>query len=175
MEFISSDTNVWIDFAVIESIELPFRLPVTYIMSKYAVEEEVLTPKGLSSELLSYGLKPVEITTEEFILANSYGSTYIKLSQYDRIALAIAKNREIELMTGDKALRNAAKNEGVKVIGTLGILDRLYDQGLISSDEYKNCLNGLLLNNGSKVRLPKEEISKRLKLESPAEGKGLRK
>jgi hypothetical protein len=29
--FISSDTNVWIDFEAIDAIELPFRLPCTYL------------------------------------------------------------------------------------------------------------------------------------------------
>lgn len=32
MEFVSSDTNVWIDFQVIARLQLPFLLPYTYIM-----------------------------------------------------------------------------------------------------------------------------------------------
>lgn len=32
MEYISSDTNVWIDFNIISRMNLPFLLPYTYIM-----------------------------------------------------------------------------------------------------------------------------------------------
>ena len=42
MQYISSDTNVWIDFVTIQKTEIPFRLPYTYIMSKDAVEDELL-------------------------------------------------------------------------------------------------------------------------------------
>lgn len=52
MEYVSSDTNVWIDFCIIDRSELPFCL-------------------------------------------------------HDRIALAIAKERDIILLTGDGELRKA--------------------------------------------------------------------
>lgn len=58
---------------------------------------------------------------EEFNLAEEYGTRYLKLSIYDRIALAIAKHRGITLLTGDGALRKAARAEGVHVLGTIGI------------------------------------------------------
>lgn len=51
---------------------------------------------------------------------------YPKLSIQDRIALAIAKQRNIVLLPGDMALRKAATKEGVSIMGTLGVLGRLY-------------------------------------------------
>ena len=74
MQFISSDTNVWIDFVTIQKLEIPFRLPYTYIMSQYAVDDELLSPLGLGQKLLSYGLLPVTITIDEFLLAEEYGN-----------------------------------------------------------------------------------------------------
>jgi len=56
MEYISSDTNVWIDFSVIGHIELPFRLPYTYIMNSDAINDELLSPIGLRDELLRCAL-----------------------------------------------------------------------------------------------------------------------
>lgn len=162
MQFISSDTNVWIDFVTIQKTELPFRLPYTYIMSRDAVEEELLSPPGLGRQLVSCGLVPVEISIEEFFLAEQYGQNYKSLSTHDRVALAIAKNRQITLLTGDKALRKAAQNEDVPFIGTLGILDQLWDQQRITVDELRLCLQRLLDNNGGAVRLPKAEILSRL-------------
>lgn len=162
MEYISSDTNVWIDFSVIQKIELPFKLPYTYIMNEDAIADELLSPAGLGQELISHGLKPVEISIEEFELAQLYARKYIKLSIYDRIALSIAKNRNIILLTGDRALRKASKKEGVQIIGTLGIIDQLLEKGLISTTEYVDCLQRLKQQNGGVVRLPSTEIAARL-------------
>ena len=164
MQFISSDTSVWIDFSIINKTELPFRLPYTYIMNKDAVEDEILSPPGLGSELISYGLVPVEITIEEFFLAQRYGTIYNKLSNYDRIALAIAKNRKIILLTGDGALRKAAIQEEVTIMGTLGILDQLRETGLINAAELRTCLEELNALNGGVVRLPRAELERRLAL-----------
>lgn len=162
MEYISSDTTVWIDFSVIDRTSLPFLLPYTYIMSSDAVHDELLSPPDLGKKLVSLGLMPVEITIEEFELAQSYGAAYRRLSVHDRVALAIAKNRRIVLLTGDKALRKAAASESVSVMGTLGILDQLWQQSRITSLEYKDCLKELLSHNGGAVRLPLSEIQSRL-------------
>lgn len=163
MEYISSDTNVWIDFAVIQKINLPFLLPYTYIMSEDAIADELLSPPDLGQKLLECGLKPVKISIEEFELAQTYGEKYIKLSIYDRIALAIAKNRGITLLTGDGALRKASKKENVHIVGTLGIIDCLLERNLIGSEEYIACLQELKQHNGKAVRLPADEIELRLK------------
>ena len=162
MKCISSDTNVWIDFKTIGKIEIPFRLPCTYIMSKYAIEDELLSPPDLRESLLKNGLTPVEITIDEFFLAEEYGQKYKRLSRYDRFALSIAKSRCIVLLSGDKALRNAAMQEGVEVIGTLGIIDQLFEESLINKEEYKSCLIMFMEANGGIIRLPENEIVKRL-------------
>ena len=99
---------------------------------------------------------------EEFELAEQYGGKYRKLSVYDRIALALAKHRGIVLLTGNMALRRAAMAEGVSILGTLGIVDRLYDAALISKSEYKECLDALTRFNGHGIRLPQDEINIRL-------------
>ena len=163
MQFVSSDTSVWIDFSTIHRLSLPFQLPYTYIMSRDAVEDELLSPPDIGEKLKAYGLVPVDITIEEFFLAQQYGNLYARLSVYDRIALAIARHLQIILMTGDGALRKAASKEGVAVIGTLGILDRLHTDGVIDDGEYKSCLEDLKNNNGGVIRLPQIEIDRRLR------------
>jgi predicted nucleic acid-binding protein len=162
MEYISSDTNVWIDFSIIHQLGLPFILPFTFIMNADAIEDELLSPAGLKDDLIRYGLEGVEMDIEEFELAEEFSSRYLKLSVYDITALAIAKRRNITLLTGDRALRKAAQAEGVEIIGTIGILDLLYEKKLIKSSEYKHCLKELQSYNGSKIRLPKEELALRL-------------
>lgn len=162
MDHISSDTNVWIDFMIINRLALPFKLPYTYIMNKDAIEEELLSPSRLRDELIQCGLKGVTIQIEEFELANMYGQKYPRLSIFDRIALSIAKYRGIVLLTGDGALRKAAMDERVVVIGTIGILDQLYNGKYIDKNEYEFCLLELLKYNGQEVRVPKEELKIRL-------------
>lgn len=162
MEYISSDTNVWLDFAAIHRLELPFKLPYTYLMHEDAIEDELLSPKELKGTLVGFGLRAVELSEEEFYLAEEYSARYARLSRYDRVALAIAKVRGILLMTGDGSLRKAAERENVKVIGTIGILDQLFDGKYIGEKEYLYCLNALLKNNGQKGRLPEKELKKRI-------------
>lgn len=122
MKYISSDTNVWLDFAVIGRIDAPFQLPYTYIMNEDAIEDELLSSKGLRENLKKLGLKGVELT-EEFYLAEEYNMRYRKPSLYDCVALTIAKVRGLTLMTGDGPLRKAAMAENVAVVGTIGVLD----------------------------------------------------
>ncbi|MDO5134743.1 MAG: hypothetical protein Q4D55_01715 [Eubacteriales bacterium] len=161
MEYISSDTNVWIDFAAIKKLHLPFLLPYIYLMNDETVEDELLNPPGLNDELLQMGLQKTELTEEEFYLAEALASKYARLSVYDRIALAIAKIRGLTLLTGDGPLRKAAA-EGVNIMGTIGILDQLHQGTYIEDEEYMECLQSLICENGGRVRLPKHELEIRL-------------
>ena len=79
---------------------------------------------------------------------------YAKPSLYDCVALAIAKCRNIVLLSGDGPLRKAAEKEGVRVRGTIGLLKELYEDRHIDKEEYLYCLQGLQSHNGGKVRLP---------------------
>lgn len=161
MTFISSDTNVWIDFEVLGKLELPFKLEYTYLMTEITIEEELRSP-GLKDKLLCLGLHKTELSAEEFALVLEYEHNYLQLSLHDRIALSIAKLRGIPLLTGDGALRKAATKEGVQLMGTLKILEELRRTEIIQAEEYIRLLESLKAENGKKVRLPKEEIEKRL-------------
>lgn len=163
MEYISSDTNVWIDFHRIDALDLPFTLDLTYIMFEETINREILYPAGLKSRLLALGLTPVQITAEELFYADDLTDIYPRLSVHDRIALAIAKHRSIVLLTGDGALRQAAVRESVEVIGTIGLLDRIYREAHIDTAGYRQCLERLLRYNGGEIRLPAKELERRLK------------
>lgn len=162
MEYISSDTNVWLDFVTIDRLDFPFRLPYTYLMNDDAVQDELLSPQGLGERLKNLGLQETELTAEEFYLAGEYMERFAKPSMFDCIALAIAKNRGIVLLTGDGPLRKAAQAEGVRVMGTIGVLDQLYEGKLIEKQEYVHCLEKLMQYNGGKIRLPEKELKSRI-------------
>lgn len=161
MEIISSDTNIWFDFNAIDRIEIPFRLSCQYIMYEEAMRLEVVSPPELLKDLKRLGLRGVDLETKEFEYADQLGK-YKKLSGYDRTALAIAKCRGITLLTGDNALRKAAREEGVRVIGTIGLLDRLYSESCISPTEYIDILDRF--KKHPERRLPDQIISDRIRI-----------
>ena len=160
MKYISSDTNIWIDFNTISRTDLPFGLPCTYIMYKEALRKEIINPPELLTDLQKRGLIGVDLTIEEFFYADELSKKYVKLSGYDRTALAVAKYRKIPLLTGDNPLRKAAEKEGVEVFGTIGLLDKLYEGDYINKPEYQFCLESLLEHK--ERRLPEEELQKRI-------------
>lgn len=163
MQCISSDTSVWIDFAVINRLNLPFRLDYVFLMYREAANDELLYPKGIKDRLCALGLKQVELSTEEFLLAGQYAEKFRRLSHYDCIALAIAKTREIPLLTGDKRLREVAKQDNVLTIGSIAVMDKLLSNGFIERDLFESCMEAWLKCNGTGgVRLPEAELRKRL-------------
>ena len=89
MQYISSDTNVWIDFSVIGRSQYPFRLQYTYIMHKDAVTDELLSPPGLGEELVSYGLQPVERMIKKTIYIMSKLPAGSHIGQIDNAPLTI--------------------------------------------------------------------------------------
>lgn len=139
---ISSDTNIWLDFEAIGELEVPFLLPYTYLMARKAITNEILRPEDLASRLKGYGLKGVTLDEAEELLVEAYSSDSLpkcfrRLTNYDRMALAIAKNRGIMLLTGDNYLRQAAEAEHVPYMGTIGLLDKLNEAGF--KEQYSRC------------------------------------
>ena len=166
MQFISSDTNIWIDFSIIDCLDIPFRLSdtFTYLMASETIEHELQTPADLKHRLLGYGLVSVDLSEAEYQLILKYQDLYPKLSVYDLFALAISKVRGIILLSGDKALWCAAMAEGVEAHGTIWLVDLLLEYGRLTVSEYRSVLQRLKENCGNKIRLPKEELEKRLKI-----------
>ena len=162
MQLICSDTNIWIDFQNLNRIDWPFLLDYTYIMSRLALDDEVLTPIDQAPRLLQKGLLAVDLSDDELDLYMSLAGKYRRLSTYDAIALSIAKSRSIVLLTGDKALRNAAEAEHVIAHGLLWLTDQLIDQQLISPEDHRICMQSLLDGLMTIYRYPKHEIEKRL-------------
>ena len=165
MQFISSDSNIWLDFNAIRRLEAPFLLKEIYsfLITRDTLEEELIYPTDLGEKLTGLGLQPVELSKEEFLQAEEYQKNYKALSSYDTYALAIAKSRRMILLSGDGALRKAAGKEGVEVRGTIWIVDRLKEEGCISIPDYRSILQDLLSHCGKDCYLPISEIKDRLK------------
>ena len=161
MQILSSDTNIWLDFNAIGSLSLPFTLSdkYQYIISTDTLSDEILSPPNLADSLIKAGLVAVEINEAEFQTSIEF-MKYSSLSFYDRLALSIAKQRNIILLTGDGNLRKAALKEGIVVHGTLWLLDEVLKANKVEVKEYARILRAIL--SCPSVRQPKQEIEKRL-------------
>ena len=77
----------------------------------------------------------------------------------DHSALALAIQEQCLLLTGDKDLRVAAKNEGVEVHGTIWIIEQLLDQKLIQQSQAKGSFDAMKAQGS---RLPWGDVDKLL-------------
>lgn len=72
-----------------------------------------------------------------------------------------ARKHNYELLTGDRKLRNYSLNDGVEVHGILYVFDALVSGNVIASEI---AVQKLELLQKSNTRLPKDEITRRLKI-----------
>ena len=161
--FISSDTNLWIDFFEIRHVDHPFLLDFNYYLSSAAYEDELVKSEELRKALLAFGLHLADATDDEFMTAQIFRSNYPKLSLYDALALSIAKSRSWTLLTGDRPLRDAAEHERVGCHGVIWIYDELLRQNKINTNDYRNAMLAFLLAiQEGRCRLPVDELLKRI-------------
>jgi len=85
----------------------------------------------------NFWLKVVdELTEKEQTLIRNLRTTHEEFEEgADASLLAVAKERNLVLITDDKYLKKVAEQEGVKVVGTLEILEEAINKGLIRSVE----------------------------------------
>lgn len=179
--FISSDTNVWLDFTIVGQVNYPFLLDNSYYLSSITYHDEIDENNFFGNTSNSESFKEIrkcvkenkllitDVTSNELKLAMRYESEYKPpklnkaISIQDSIALAIAKERNWILLSGDSGLREAAKHEDVICHGTLWIYDELLQKKLLSKDEYLSAMNKILdAVDNKKRRLPRNEIEKRI-------------
>ena len=91
---------------------------------------------------------------------NAYGKSIKGLQLQTCHVYVLAKSQNGTLIAGDQALRRAAEQEGLRVRGTLWILDEIVDSKIFLGDRAADALDRMIQNRG---RFPPEEISKRMK------------
>src|SRR5690606_3227487 len=87
--------------------------------------------------LTDLGLTVVTLRPQQLAAIPPLSSLYPRASRRDLSALVVAHDLDAAggatLVTGDGALRKAAETEGVPVHGTLWLLDRMVDGGLVTA------------------------------------------
>ncbi|MBD3792223.1 MAG: DUF3368 domain-containing protein [Campylobacterales bacterium] len=157
MQLLISDTNIIIDLDVCGLIQKMFDLPYTFAVPDVLYIEELEEHHG---ELPAYGLQIKTLGAERVDYAVALQAENIKTNANDLFALALAKQEDCPLLTGDGALRDLAAVEQVEIRGTIWIIEQMLQEGILSPDQAKEAFNTM---KDSYRRLPWKEAENMLK------------
>lgn len=156
VQLLISDTNILIDMEEGQLIDLMFQLPYQFSTPDILYYEEL---EEEHDHLLDLGLTISELESETMMHANAnLMPRYKGASRNDCLALALAAQEECPLLTGDKALRQAASDEAVIVMGTLWIVEQLIRQGLLPFDDARAAY-ARMEASGRRLPWPRAEAS----------------
>jgi len=153
----ATDTNVWIDLDIAGLTDLIFRLPIS-LQAPDVIVAELERPDGAA--LVERGLQIRELTGNQVLEVVRLADRYLRPSRSDLFALVLARSQGATLLTGDRHLRSAAESEGVKVHGTLWLLDQMVEAAILEPQE---AVARLLRMLEASRRLPGEEVERRLR------------
>lgn len=167
MRIAVKDANIFIDLESMGILDLWFQLGHETITSSYVVVElEDGNHANALASIRAGQVKEAVITPEE--MAGPFGMLmsdldYSGLSLTDVSVLFLAIREEAVLLSGDRQLRAQAKLHCVEVHGTLWIMDRLVEAGLLASSLASQRLQTLIERTGKERRyLPKAECESRI-------------
>lgn len=151
-----ADASIWIDLAAGGIVAPVFALPFRWLTPD-AVFAELLNP--WAAGLPALGLAVVELSGDDLLAVARLRARYRAVSVPDCAALALAASLGATLITGDDALRRAARAESVEVHGTLWVLDELVALGLVAARPAAVALTAM---REAGRRLPAAEVERRL-------------
>ena len=125
MQLLISDTNIIIDLDVCGLLEPMFDLPFSFGVPDILYLEELEEAHG---NLPGFGLQVMQLNSQ------SVSRVSALTSANDLFALILAQQESCPLVTGDGALRSAAREEGVEVKGTIWIIEQMIMHEIIDHD-----------------------------------------
>lgn len=157
MQVLISDANILIDMFEGEILELMFQLPYEFAVSDMLYRDELTL---YHERLPALGLQQRELTSASMQEALRLVEAYTNPSRYDCFSLALAKQEQCPLLTGDMALRKAAAAENIEVHGTLWLVEALITAGLLTVEQARFAYQQVR-DAGS--RLPWKEVEAQLR------------
>ncbi len=174
MHIIINDANILIDIANLDIAELYAELEYKLFTTDFVINE-IENPVQLKRIERLFNSKKIEILTTSserlFHIYDIYNNQTKGLSVADCSVWYYSKHMNAILCTGDGNLRKQAKKDNIEVRGILFIFDELLQQEKITYNKAIEKLKNLKKIN---VRLPAEEIQKRLDLWKKKHNKILR-
>lgn len=132
MRLIVTDANIIIDLAAGDLLETIFLLPeIEFHVPDVLYVEELAERHG---RLPGLGLKVVSQPAEAVAEVQRLRQIYRRASINDLFALVLARRLGCTLLSGDRALREAAECEGIEFRGTLWLIEALVQGQLIAVD-----------------------------------------
>jgi len=122
---------------------------------------EIVVPKLVCSELLPEGVDDAEGRSMGAFLGTCRVEAVRRprrfasaMSVADNAALTLAVRRKADLfLCDDRITRMMAEAEGIRPLGTLGILLQAMRQSIISSDQTKTLLQGLVRSHHFRISI----------------------
>ncbi|MGE0875206.1 MAG: PIN domain-containing protein [Burkholderiales bacterium] len=154
-----SDANIIIDMDTGGLLRLMFRFDATFAVPDVLYEEEL---RADHPELPRLGLKRLELNEETVAYADRMVEKYQGLgaSINDLLALALARQEECPLLTGDGRLRTVGKTEGVDVHGTLWLIEEMVKSRTVT---VRQAESGYARMREARRRLPWDEVDHQLR------------
>jgi rRNA maturation endonuclease Nob1 len=164
MEVVVNDTNILIDLfnagllPYCRKLNLEFRT-LDVVINEIENHEQHAAVQRIIDEgtLAVYSLSSEQVGNVLRKVAEYHG--VCNLSVEDISVMVYAIDNGCRLLTEDKALREKATLENVKVSGILYLTDMLTEEAVISNEEMALALERLLASNN---RLPKKLIKERI-------------
>ncbi|WP_270808041.1 DUF3368 domain-containing protein [Aeromonas sp. QDB25] len=156
MQVLISDANILIDMEDGLLLDRMFQLPYQFMAPDVLFEEEL---RETHSHLLGLGLQLGELSPTSIATVFELNDKYGGPSIHDCFALALAKQECCPLLTGDRALKNAAEREAVLVMGTLWVVEQMVVHAILTKDEALQAYEDMR-TNGS--RLPWDIAKRRI-------------
>lgn len=153
-----SDTSILIDLERGGLLEALFALPHQFAVPDVLYDHEMRGEWG--DGLVKLGLRVEEVSKEGVANALRYRQHRATLSVPDSFALALAKERQWLLLTGDGQLRDLAGGEHVECHGVLWLLDMMEQAGIPGIHPLHDGLAAIAAH--PRCRLPRREITIRL-------------
>lgn len=152
MFLLISDANVLIDIECGNLSSAMFSLPWKFAVPDILFSEELAERHG---HLPQFGLIIKSLSSQLIAVAYQLRQQNSRTSINDLLALVLAKHENCQLLTGDKALRKVASSFGVKIHGTIWIVDQMIRHEKITCEIARVSFQRML-DCGS--RLPLKEI-----------------
>jgi hypothetical protein len=110
------------------------------------VVELLLGHVKLYNTIRYLGLSLKEVSSESMMYAMQLTGTYTQASRNDCFALALAKQEQCPLLTGDMALRKAAEKEAAIVKGTIWLVSQLVVHQQINTEQAREAYSQMEAN-----------------------------
>ena len=162
MKIIITDTNILLDIIDIEAVIQFFKLPYEFHTTNFVIDEILISEqKEVIEKFVNAGqLKVFNLSENEIETVKAFQTKRFFKGLTDKTVLWKAKQLGSPLLTGDGKLRKEAQEQGIKVHGSIWVIENLAINQLIEKPYAVILLEKLKETNSS---LPIDEIDKLIK------------